>query len=225
MKPGGKDGFLYLITRGAEKTTITEDDEGFAIISGIAASSSGFPTANGSIDGGKALEVGDLIYIKGTETFGSGDAVIPLTLSLIGGATDVSTEKSKDKYEDTAQEDVADGIRSYTEGALSAQSGSINGYHDVDSAVQQDVENHFNTIIIDDGTNITKKERVSGVLETMLSYRETTEVGEKEVWEYKPMIVDSMSKGKPMDGNQQFNFNYTIDGKMKPRTYYRTIAA
>jgi len=224
MKPGGKDGFLYLITRGAEKTAVTATDAGFAIITGKA-EASGFRAKDATIEGGKDVEVNDLVYLLGDEVLVAGDSYIPITLDLIGGATDVSSSGSKDKYEDTSQEDVADGVRSYSEGALVAKSGTVNGYFDTDNETQRNVENHFGTIILDDGANVTKKERISGVLETMLSYRETTEVGEVEVWEYKPMIVDSMDKSKPMDGNVPFNFNYTIDGKQKPRVYYRTVAA
>ena len=81
-------------------------------------------------------------------------------------------------------------------------------------------------IIADDGAGaITRKPIRTGVWHFMMSRRETTEVGEVEVWEYKPMIVEQLTQRKPLEGTQEFNFNYTIDGKSHPAVYKRTIPA
>jgi hypothetical protein len=65
----------------------------------------------------------------------------------------------------------------------------------------------------------------SDIFLIMLSRRETTEVGEMEIWEYKPSIVDSLSKKKPMDGSQEFSFNYTVVGNQYPFVYRRKVTA
>jgi hypothetical protein len=50
-----------------------------------------------------------------------------------------------------------------------------------------------------------------------MSRRESGDSGEVEVWEYMPLISESIQAPKPMDGAQSFSFNYRIDGKRKPQ--------
>ncbi len=227
MRPGGKEGFGYKVAFGTEivgNDTDTLGTAGFYQIT-AKAESSNFPSKDSGIDGGQDLAVNDIFYDDGTLVMADGDKTIPITLTLLGFAKDVEGQSSKQKHEDTTQEDVKDGYRSYSESALSESTGSVSGYYETNSDAQEEIENHFKVIIKDDGTNITRKPVKTGIFPFMLSRRETTETGEIEVWEYKPMIVDQLTQRKPMDGTQEFNFNYTVDGKSHPRTYKRTVPA
>lgn len=60
--------------------------------------------------------------------------------------------------------------------------------------------------------------------EYMMSRRETAETGETEMWEYMPLISESIQAPKPMDGVQSFSFNYRIDGKRGPCMIIREVA-
>ena len=226
MRPGGKEGFAYDMDLGAE---IAEAGalpaDGFYLITGKAAEGSGLPSKDSGITDGEELTVGDIFHGTTSVVLVAGDKVKPYTLTMLGFVSDVSQTKSKNKTENTTQTDVKNGTRSYVEGALSEKTGSMSGYYDVGSASQEKVERRFDVVVKDDGTHITRCPRISGVWPIMLSRRETSEVGEMEVWEYMPLLVDQLTQSKPMDGNQEFSFNYTIDGKGSPFVYKRTIAA
>lgn len=226
MRPGGKEGFLYGMTFGAEISAAGAlPAAGFYLITGKAAEGSGIPAADSAITDGSALGVGHIFYGKTTHTLVSGDKVKPITLTLLCFASDNSETKSKSKTENTTQCDVKNGTRSYVEGALAEKTGSISGYYEVGSAAQEEIERRFDVVVRDDGTKITRLAIKKGIWPLMLSRRETTEVGEEEVWEYMPCIIDQVTQTKPMDGNQEFSCNYTIDGKENPFVYKRKITA
>jgi len=215
MRPGGKDGYIYGMTFGAqviEAGSLTAG-EWYRIDAKGAATT--LPSA---------LEVGEgFICPAAGIVLAADDKATPITISKLAFVTDDEDSSSKQKYEDTVQ---VDEVRSYQQGKKPEITGSVSGYYETDSAEAEEIENKFKVIIKDDGAgNITRKVLDGNEFHTMISRRETTEVGETEVWEYKPMIVDQLSQGKPMDGNQPFKFNYTINGKFKPFVYKRVVPA
>ncbi len=226
MRPGGQEGFAYGMTFGAEISAAGAlSANGFYLITGKAAEGSGLPAKDPTISDGLAIGVGHMFYGRTSHVLVSGDKVKPITLSLLSFATNISNTKSKSKAENTTQSDVYNGTRSYAEGALSEKTGSLGGYYEVGDAMQEEIERRFDVVVRDDGTYITRLAIKKGIWPIMFSRRETTEVGEIEVWEYMPLLVDQISQTKPMDGPQEFSFNYTIDGKENPFVYKREIAA
>lgn len=227
MRPGGKEGFGYKVSFGTqiEGDGTTPLSAGFYQVVARASGSSTLPTKDTGIDGGEDIGEGDIFYGTSDITPASGDIVKPMTLTFLSFVKDIEKSASKQKFDDTTQEDVRSGVKSFTESALSETTGSISGYYETGSEAQEEIENRFAVIISDDGTNITRKPIKTGVWPFMMSRRETTEVGEIEVWEYKPLIVEQLTQRKPLEGTQEFNFNYTVDGKSHPAVYKRTIPA
>lgn len=223
MRPSGKEGFGYLVKFEAEITgdgTTALAQDGFYWITKKAETASAFPASSPE---GEDVGVDDFVYLKSGTVLAAGDAVKPMTLEFLGFCRDIDTTSQKQKFDDTTQADVRAGIKSYTESALSEVTGSISGYYETDSQAQELVERRFRAIIKDEGGTVTRLPTIGGVFHFMLSLRETSTVGELEVWEYKPMIIDQLTQKKPLEGLQEFNFNYTIDGKHHPAVYKRRI--
>jgi hypothetical protein len=226
MKPTGKDGFLYSITFGAAIVgdgTIKVTEAGFYRIQSKAATGSGIPENDTDIKGGEALAPGNIYWAKKDQNLAVGDTLIPLTIKRISFTTDVTASAAGQSYDISTQEDVPTGTRAYAAGAFKERTGTINGMVDVDSDEQRVLVNEFSGVITDDGTAVTVKNSSTGEHDFMMSRRETTNVGETEMWEYLPVVVEQINWDKPMDGVQPFNFNYRVDGSRKPFVYYRTI--
>ena len=168
-------------------------------------------------------EVGDVFYNKPAITPELGDRCKPMTLAKVAFVTDVPASAQKDKFEDTTQ---IDDVKSYQEGDKPETTGTINGYFmDVDT-VQDQILNRFFRVVADDGAGAqTYNPTTSGVMHFMLGRQETVVVGETEIMEYKPVIIDSLQADKPMTGMQTFNFGYTVVGSERPAIYKRVITA
>lgn len=228
MRPGGKEGFGYKVAFGAqiEGDGTTPLTAGFYQVVERAEEASGLPAKDAGVEDGQDIGPGDIFYGTSEITPATGDTVKPMTLTFLSFVKDIEKSSSKQKFDDTTQEDVKSGIKSFTESALSETTGSISGYYETGSEAQEEIEGRFAVIISDDGAgNVTRKPVKTGVWPFMMSRRETTEVGEVEVWEYKPMIIDQLTQRKPLEGTQEFNFNYTVDGKSHPAVFKRVIPA
>jgi len=227
MKPGGKDGKLYKIAEGEAVTggaSVTLTASGFYKIKSVASSSSSLPTPNTSKSGYRALKPGDYVWLWKGQELAAGDAVIPLTLTLISFVTDVSNSRNGNKTDITTQENVEIGIREYTVSPFSEGSGTINGMVDVDSEAQKELLNQFSAITEeDDDGHITVYKATQRKQDYMLSRRETETVGEIAMWEHFPVTVDSLTMDKPLDGAQNFNFNYSLDGGNNPGVIYYKV--
>ncbi|MDR2186403.1 MAG: hypothetical protein LBO80_12170 [Treponema sp.] len=228
MRPGGKDGFLYRVVFG---TAITGDgtvtlDAGFYKIVSRAASGSGFPAPSADMiaSGYKALGPGNIYYAEAGQELETGDAVIPLTLKRISFVTDVQDSGQKQSHDVTTQADVDSGSRAYISGAFQERTGTISGVVDVDSEEQRELFNEYREIVYQLGGNTGVAPAKSLEHEYMMSRREAAESGETEMWEYMPLISESIQAPKPMDGVQSFSFNYRIDGKRKPCMIVREVA-
>ncbi|MDR2049071.1 MAG: hypothetical protein LBP69_06425 [Treponema sp.] len=229
MRPGGKDGFLYRVTFGTAiqgGTDVVISSAGFYKVVSVAASGSGFPAPSAGMisQGYTALGPGNLYWAAAGQSLASGDAVRPLTLKRISFVTDVSDQGQKQSHDVTTQADVESGSRSYIPGAFQERTGTINGVVDVDSEEQRELFNEYRQIIYQDGSNAGVAPAKSLEHEYMMSRRETTDAGETEMWEYMPLISESIQAPKPMDGVQSFSFNYRIDGKRKPCMIIREVS-
>lgn len=227
MKPGGKDGKLYKIAEGEAVTggeSVTLTSSGFYKIKSVASSSSSLPAPDTSKSGYRALKPGDYVWLWKGQTLAAGDAVIPLTLTLISFVTDVSNSRNGNKTDITTQENVEVGIREYTVSPFSEGSGTINGMVDVDSEAQKELLNQFSAITEEDDVgHITVYKATQRKQDYMLSRRETETVGEIAMWEHFPVTVDSLTMDKPLDGAQNFNFNYSLDGGNNPGVIYYKV--
>lgn len=227
MKPGGKDGKLYKIAEGTAITggaNVTLTASGFYRIKSIASSDSALPTPDTSKAGYRAIKPGDVVWLWKNQALATGDAVFPLTLTLISFVTDVSNSRNGNKTDITTQENVEVGIREYTVSPFSEGSGTINGMVDVDSEAQKELLNQFSAITEeDDDGHITVYKATQRKQDYMLSRRETDTVGEIAMWEHFPVTVDSLTMDKPLDGAQNFNFNYSLDGGNNPGVIYYKV--
>ena len=227
MKPGGKDGKLYKIAEGNAVTggaSVTLADSGFYKIKSVASSDSSLPTPDTSKSGYRKIRPGDVVWLWKGQALAAGDAVIPLTLTLISFVTDVSNSRNGGKTDITTQENVEVGIREYTVSPFSEGSGTINGMVDVDSEAQKELLNQFSAITEeDDDGHITVYKATQRKQDYMLSRRETETVGEIAMWEHFPVTVDSLTMDKPLDGAQNFNFNYSLDGGNNPGVIYYKV--
>ena len=228
MKPGGKDGKLYKIAEGnavTGGTSVTLSASGFYRIKSVASSGSSLPQPSSAdiAKGARALKPGDVAHLWAGQALASGDAVIPLTLTLIGFVKDVQNSRQGQSYDVSTQENLDSGVREYIMGAFTDGSGTINGTFETDSDAQRELMNQFSQVSVDDGTNYAVFPAKQTKQDYMMSRRETETPGETAVWEHFPVTVESISCDKPLDGEQNFNFNYKLDGGNHPGVIYYTV--
>ena len=149
--------------------------------------------------------------------------MIPLTLTLIGFVKDVQNSRQGQSYDVSTQENLDSGVREYIMGAFTDGSGTINGTFETDSDAQRELMNQFSQVSVDDGTNYAVFPAKQTKQDYMMSRRETETPGETAVWEHFPVTVESISCDKPLDGEQNFNFNYKLDGGNHPGVIYYTV--
>ena len=227
MRPTGKEGLLYGIKFGLAlvgSAGVTVPAYGWYRIKSRAPENSGIPEKDPTAVNEKSLDAGDVYFAREGQDLAAGDAIIPMELSKLSFTTDVAASAQGQAIDVTTQIDVETGARAYEPSAFKEQTGSINGYVDVDSREQRELINEFNPVITEDGQGkITKSQANSKVHHFMISYRESRTAGETEMWRYFPIIVESFQMDKPVDGVIPFNFNYRVDGKNKPCVYYRMV--
>lgn len=228
MKPGGKDGKLYKIKEGTAisgGSSVTLEKSGFYRIKTVASSGSSLPqpASDAIAKGARAVKHGDVVHLWKGQALATGDAVIPLELTLISFVKDVSNSKQGSSVDVSTQENLDSGVREYITGAFTDASGTINGTVETDSDAQRELLNQFTIITIDDGTNLAVYPAKETKQDYMLSRRETNTVGETAVWEHFPVTVESIQMDKPLDGEQNFNFTYKVDGGNHPGTIYYTV--
>lgn len=228
MKPGGKDGKLYKITSETlveGGTSVTLSKSGFYRIKSVAASTSlPQPSSAQIAKGARALAAGDVCHLWKGQALADGDDVALLNFTLIGFVKDVSNSKQGTSYDVSTQENLDSGLREWITGAFTDASGTINGTFETDSEAQRELMNQFESIQEDDGTNLAVYPAMQKNQDYLMSRRETTTVGETAVWEHFPVVVESITTDKPLDGEQNFNFNYKVDGGNHPgMIYYKVI--
>ena len=228
MKPGGKDGKLYKIAEGNAITggsSVTLTASGFYRIKSVASSDSSLPQPSAAdiAKGARALKPGDVAHLWAGQALATGDAVIPLTLTLIGFVKDVQNSRQGQSYDVSTQENLDSGVREYIMGAFTDGSGTINGSFETDSDAQRELMNQFSQVSVSDGTYYAVFPAKQTKQDYMMSRRETETAGETAVWEHFPVTVESINCDKPLDGEQNFNFNYKLDGGNHPGIIYYTV--
>jgi hypothetical protein len=190
----------------------------FAKIVARAETGSGLPepSADQLKRGAQPLGPGNVFRAKEGLVLEAGDKIQPMALKLISFVTDVQDSGQKQSHDVTTQADVESGNRSYLPGAFLERTGTVSGVVDVDSEEQAELWNEYRQIVEEDGDDVGVFPARSIEHEYMMSRRETSEEGEIEVWEYMPLVSESLQAAKPMDGVQSFSFNYRVDGKRKP---------
>ncbi len=161
---------------------------------------------------GSALKgkVGDVLVAKKAMTLDAEDTVRIFTLSKVCSTTNVTKSWSKSKQDVTTQ---CDEVKAYVEGEYAEGTGNIEGFWNNGSKVQQVVMSKFQPIVSWENDEPQTVKPVTGSLHFFLT-RGTEETG--ITLEYMPLIIDSLTTDKPLEGVQSFNFAYTIDGKQRP---------
>ncbi len=228
MKPGGKDGKLYKITgetlvEGGEDVTLSTS--GFYRIKSVGTDTLlPQPSEAQIVKGARALKAGDVCHLWKGQELAEGDNVALLNYTLISFVKDVSNSKQGTSYDVSTQENLDSGLREWITGAFTDASGTINGTFETDSDAQRELMNQFEAIQEDDGENYAVYPAKQTNQDYLMSRRETTTVGETAVWEHFPVVVESVTTDKPLDGEQNFNFNYKVDGGNHPgMIYYKVI--
>lgn len=231
IKPDGQDGRFTFFSYGTALTSASEAyTGGFAKITAKGAASAFDAMKDDTIEGGKALEVGDVVHLPAWEAalenpLSEGDECDPIEMDIEGASwvTDKSRSFSRDLQDRTSQGDVIKGERDYHEGSLQNETGSISGLYALGSDVQREIDSHFIHRIVDKSGKKTKVPIKSGAFDTAFCYRETTAAGEVEIWLFRSMYIQSVDDaGSPQAGNVPFNFSYTVAKKTQ---YERTIPA
>ena len=207
----GNSGFLYFASLSTADTTAPAlTGASWYKIMGKGSTGSLLPTN---------LSSGDVFYQRTsaspvtTAAFSSNDAVRNFTLTTAAFVTDISNTASKEKFDQTVQTDA---VRSYQVSEKPEASGSINGYWIQNNTKQQDVLKKFRTVLEQSTSDaITKTTPQTSVIHMFLSREEST-AQTAQIWEYKPVILDSYNSDKPLEGPQTFSFNYTENGADKP---------
>lgn len=209
----GSKNYLYFGELGAEVTTGALSGESFFKITAKGASSA-FPATS---------VVGDVIYNKPAITLATGDKAKPVTLTKLGFVTNVPQSASKEKFEDTVQ---TDDVKSYSEGDKPEITGNVEGYFVAEAEKIDEILNRFFRVVSDDGAGVvTYSPTTTGVVHFFLGRNETTVLGEIEIMQYMPSIIESLTVDKPMEGKQTFGFAYTMIGSERPSIYNHTITA
>jgi hypothetical protein len=224
----GTKNYMYIGVRGVEITTAGALAGGWYKITGKASSSSGLPATS---------QIGDVVYATvsgaGIITLVLGDKVKLVSLTKVAFVTNVPSSAQKDKDEMTTQIDVA---KTFSERDKPALSGSMDGYFiapevtadlsDQSQILADNIIGRFYRMVEDAGTGkagIVYSDIKIGTIDFFLGRNETTTVGEYEIMEYLPSIIDGLTVDKPMEGPQNFNFTYTVQGSEMPCVYRHKI--
>lgn len=215
----GDQGYLYMGELGSseEGSELGVDlgTETYYKITGIGAATA-FPVT---------AKLNDVIFNKPAINAKTDDAAKPFTLHKLAFVTNVPLSGSKQKFDVTVQ---TDDFKTPAEGKRPELTGNIDGYFtdEEGSGLRNEILERFFRRVTDDGAGVIVYKPVKqGILHFFLTRRETAIVGEKEVMQYLPVIIDSITVDKPMEGPQLMNFNYTVVGSERPNTYERIITA
>lgn len=222
MALNGANGYIYSMSFAAATTSTATGGTALTLDSWYKFSAISTGTSHAAI---QALKVNDVVYNSTglAITLSEGDQAQLASIAKLAFATDVSDSEGKEKFEQTVQTDDS---KSYQVGTKPEVTGTINGYflyHAGSTAdvVQRNVLNKFRTILRESTASVLSRTAPSaGVFHSMLSLNEgTTE--QYELWEYKPMIIDSLTMDKPLEGPVNFSFNYTENGSDRPNIFYK----
>ena len=146
-------------------------------------------------------------------TLAAGDSVYPLTVTRCAFARDTKRAGSKEKFDMTTQVDQSS---TYVVDEIVELTGTIDGVFDTtDPQVTEILSQYSPTVEYAVDDSATVHDVNSDIVRFMLS---RDEHGDPEVWQYMPMVIDSLNDDKPMKDAQMISFNYTLVGTEFPHT-------
>ena len=212
MAINGSEGYLYKAAFAAESTAAGLTAGTWYRIAGKAAAASVLPA---NLTTGDVFKQITTALPVTTAAFSSSDATEAITMTKLAFVQDVSMSASKEKFDQTVQ---TDDVNSWMVSSKAEKSGSINGVWVDDDTQQQELLKKVDTVLEATTTGgITRTSPETSVAYLFLSRTESTS-NDSQVWEYLPVIIDSLNSDKPMDGVQTFTLAYTVNGADKPST-------
>ena len=199
-RKAGRSGKLYSVARGTKLTT-----GALTISTWYQVATKGDTSALGDAPALSCLRAKSAIRLV------AGDSVYPLTLTRCGFVRDVGRQASREKFDVTTQTDAT---ASYIVDEISEASGTIDGVFDTTDSQVRAILAQFQPVVdYNSGGTPTVTSVNSNVMRFMLS---RDEEGDPEIWQYMPMVIDSLNDDKPMKDAQLISFNYTLDGAEYP---------
>lgn len=233
MKVNNVDGRSGFLVPDTEITSTSESfGGGFCLIKSKGATSYFDTVVDSSIEGGGALEVDMPVWIDAFSESASnpleeGDVVIPFDMRVSCWTTDCPNNVSEGTVDVTSQCDWLAGRKDIRRDNNATESGTINGYYETDSEMQEAIERLFRPTIVHEGKGESAK--ITYIPKTQdnqfwhfLITRATDVVGEVEKTVIRKMSITGFTADVPNNGYVPFNFNYTTcDGY----TYEREVSA
>lgn len=208
FRPNASSGQLYSVTFGAQldgSGTISADS--FYRVDAIG-ETSGF-------DAG--VSANNVYYATVGITLAAGDKATPITLGHPYFVQGVTYSGSRNKDDITAQRDAT---KTYTASKFSEVTGEISGVFDIqDTELKSVLQQFISTAEVAADGSVVETSPSSDPIRFMMTRNDVDNLtaGETGVAEWMPMILDSFSFDKPLEGGQPFSFNYTLRGDENPR--------
>jgi len=206
-KTTGRQALSYAITKGTELSGISS-----GILKGIwyyVTAKDDATLLPSAVGVGRAF-----LCSKAVAALAAGDAVVPLTLALLGFVRDKQLDASKTAVDSTT--DIDEESDSLSDG-LVARTGSLNGMDVVDTPTSTLKAQFTHTIVATaavtpgDVDVITAKDISTPKQLIMIDWGGRSPVeGEEIIADIMPVIFTQMSQGASYGGVKSLNFNFTV---------------
>ena len=214
----GRSGFLVAKEAPLNNQSASYDG-GFCLIDAKGATSYFDTVVDESIEGGKALEVGCPVKLEAWASqdncpLKEGDTVTPWDMRISCWTTNHPHGLSEGTVDVTSQCDIIKGQRDIRGDGNITGSGTVNGYLETDSEMQDFIKEHFSETIRHNGKDTSTKitlvpRKKDSTFWTFFTTRETTVVGEVEETIIQKVKIDSFNMDQPDSGFIPFNYSYT----------------
>lgn len=230
MKVSSKEGRSGFFKETTEELTSESASfkGGWGIITGKGATSYFDSAVDDSIEGGKALDVGNPVYIPAfndaeSNPLEEGDTVAIYEMSVSCWTTDRNYSPSEGEVDVTSQCDEIAGKRDVRPDGNITETGTVNGYYETESEMIDVITSFFTPVITDaDGKLTLSSPPKEKTLWTFLKIRETDTVGEVEKTIIRRQKISGLTLGSAQSGYFSFNYNYST---LESYEYRREISA
>ena len=230
MKVSSKEGRSGFFKETTEELTSESASfkGGWGIITGKGATSYFDSAVDDSIEGGKALDVGNPVYIPAfndaeSNPLEEGDTVAIYGMSVSCWTTDRNYSPSEGEVDVTSQCDEIAGKRDVRPDGNITETGTVNGYYETESEMIDVITSFFTPVITDaDGKLTLSSPPKEKTLWTFLKIRETDTVGEVEKTIIRRQKISGLTLGSAQSGYFSFNYNYST---LESYEYRREISA
>lgn len=201
---------------------------GWGIITGKGATSYFDSVVDDSIENGKALDVGNPVYIPAfsdaeSNPLEEGDMVAIYEMSVSCWTTDRNYSPSEGEVDVTSQCDEIAGKRDVRPDGNITETGTVNGYYETESEMIDVMTSFFTPVITDsDGKLTLSNPPKEKTLWTFLKIRETDTVGEIEKTIIRRQKISGLTLGSSQNGYFSFNYNYST---LESYEYRRKVGA